>query len=169
MWMKRDHCSLELLDRYYDGEISPDESKAVTDHLDGCPVCRKRLAARRTVTESVRAVADEAVSRTDFRHLDQKVLDRIAVRRTPFLSQLKNMRFSWRFYVPASAIAAILMVFFTVFLRQPADVGPSAIINSFAGKISSVMIIETPESRHTILWFSEESAHTGEENAGQKT
>jgi len=167
--MKRDHCSLELLDRYYDGEISPDESKAVADHLDGCPACRKRLGARRVVSESVRAAADEAVSRTDFSLLDQKVLDRIDAYRTPFLSKLKNIRFSWRLYVPASAIAAVLMVFFTLFLRQPADLGPSALINSLAGKISSVMIIETPESRHTILWFSEESAHTGEENAGQKT
>lgn len=33
--------------------------------------------------------------------------------------------------------------------------GPSAIVNSVDTYGSSVMIIETPESHHTIIWFSE--------------
>ncbi len=167
--MKSDHCSSELLDRFYDDVLSPDELDAVTCHLNACPACRKRLAARKAVSASVRAAVNAVVSRTDFNDLDQKIIDRIVAHSMPFLSKLKNMGFSWRFYVPASAIAAVLLVFLTVFHQPPADPGPSAIINSFAGKFSSVMIIETPESRHTILWFSEESAPTGEENAGQKT
>jgi hypothetical protein len=31
------------------------------------------------------------------------------------------------------------------------------------------MIIETPETRHTILWFSEDSTLAGEENAAHQT
>jgi hypothetical protein len=42
---------------------------------------------------------------------------------------------------------------------------PSAIINSFTGSMSSVMIFETPETRQTILWYKEDADVESEHNA----
>ena len=169
--MKHDikmECNPELIDRYYDGELKPEERESVAVHLKVCPHCRTMLKDRRTVSQVFRAEVDGALSRTDFQGLDEKVLERIAQKRILGLPGLQRLFFSKPFFIPASAVAALLLVFFTFFNPTPSDPGPSAVINSFTGSVSSVMIIET-SPRHTILWFSEEPAQMGEENAAHKT
>jgi hypothetical protein len=60
-------------------------------------------------------------------------------------------------------VAAGLLIFFayTNFVAKPAYV-PSAIIKSFSGSMSSVMVFETPETRQTILWYNEETDEESE-------
>jgi hypothetical protein len=54
----------------------------------------------------------------------------------------------------ASLSAAALILAVSLYTWQ-SDTGPSAIVNSVDTYGSSVMIIETSESQHTIIWFSE--------------
>ena len=42
-------------------------------------------------------------------------------------------------------------------LKKGKENGPSAVVSSFSGNVSSVIIMETPETRQTIVWFSENS------------
>ena len=56
---------------------------------------------------------------------------------------------------------------FIMNLMNPGDM-PSAIVSSFTGQISSVMIIETPKEHHTIIWFSEDVNMNGGDNELQK-
>ena len=53
---------------------------------------------------------------------------------------------------------------YTHFIDKPMPV-PSAIINSFTGSVSSVMILETPETREIILWYNEDTDMESEHDA----
>jgi hypothetical protein len=67
--------------------------------------------------------------------------------------------------MPLSALATALLIFFFFFHPLSPEPIPSALINSFTGSYSSVIILETPNTRHTILWFSDDSTLAGEESA----
>jgi hypothetical protein len=57
--------------------------------------------------------------------------------------------------VPAGA-AALVLALLLVTLPPPAQLAePSAIVNSFSGDVASVIIVETPESHQTIIWYTE--------------
>ena len=72
-------------------------------------------------------------------------------------SRLLEILFSWRMALSAAAAVALL-VFLIYNPFQPAlSSGPSAIIDSFTGQVKSVMILETPQNRQTVIWYSEES------------
>jgi hypothetical protein len=159
-------CNAELIDQLHDDELAPEERKAVIEHLNTCASCQGILKDSQILSKLFRDNVDDVLSRTDLRGLDEKILDRIAKRPA---GKLRRLFLSKPFIIPASAVAAVVLVFFTFFTPQISDPGPSALINSFTGRISSVMIIETPNTRHTILWFAEETTPTGNENAAPKS
>ena len=159
-------CNPELIDRLYDGELESDKREAIIEHLETCASCQGLLTDSRILSELFRNNVNHVLSHTDFRGLDEKILDRVTKKR---FGKLRRLFLSKPFIIPASAVAAGLLIFFTFFTPHISDPGPSALINSFTGTISSVMIIETPKSRHTILWFAEETTPTGNENAAPKS
>ncbi len=64
--------------------------------------------------------------------------------------------FGKNIYLKLASIAAILMISLYTFqggLFTPS--GPSAIVKSVDTDFTSVMIIETQNKKHTIIWFSE--------------
>ena len=58
----------------------------------------------------------------------------------------------------------LLFYIYTHFIAKPAPV-PSALIDSFTGAVSTVMVLETPETRETILWYSEDTDMESVHNA----
>ncbi|WP_020589481.1 hypothetical protein [Desulfobacter curvatus] len=57
------------------------------------------------------------------------------------------------------AVVVVIMFLATRYMGQPSSgvsvPGPSAVVNSIDAYGSSVMILETAETHHTIIWFSE--------------
>jgi anti-sigma factor RsiW len=154
--MKKDYmnCDPALLGRLFDRELGLDEAARVGRHLKNCPSCQKELRENEAISTLFKAGLDDQLSRIDLSDFEQRVLEHIQRNTVPWWMRLRDLFVSKRFLVPATAIATILLVFSLT--RHPVTVlGPSAIIDSFAGDISSVIILETPRSRQTILWFSE--------------
>ena len=147
-------CDPTLLARLFDRELGLDEAARVGRHLKNCPSCQKELRENEDISTLFKAGLDDQLSRIDLSDLEQRVLEHIQRNRVPWWMRLRELFVSKRFLVPATAIATILLLFSLT--RHPVTVsGPSAIIDSFTGEISSVIILETPRSRQTILWFSE--------------
>lgn len=53
----------ELLSRYLEGDLSPEEMNAAIAHLEECPACRKELERLRTAMEMMKSVREVAVPR----------------------------------------------------------------------------------------------------------
>ena len=155
MTTEKTTCDPTTLSRFFDGELGPDDHARIEKHLKRCPSCKRSLRA----DESIRAVfkdglADE-LSHAHVKELEERVIGRVRSKGLSWRMKLRAFFASKRFYVPAGAMATALILFFSVVRGPSPEPGPSAIIKSFTGEISSVMIIETPKSHQTILWFNE--------------
>ena len=154
--MKKDYitCDPNLLARLFDRELGRDEAARVGRHLKNCPSCQKELRENEVISSLFKASLDDQLSRIDLSDLEPRVLELIQRKMVPWRMRLRDLFVSKRFLVPATAIATILLFF--CLTRPPGNVsGPSAIVDSFTGETSSVIILETPRTRQTILWFSE--------------
>jgi len=156
--MKKAHheCDEELIGRYFDGEVSRKEHDRISRHLEGCPTCQKILQDNQAISTVFRDNLEREVSQADFGVLETRVLDQIRQKENPWWKRLAKRFSSIRILIPATALAALIL-FFTI-TRSPTTIsGPSALIESFSGEVSSVMIIEAPNSRQTIIWYKETS------------
>jgi anti-sigma factor RsiW len=157
MKMKKDDitCDPALIGRFFDRELGLDEDAQVGRHLKNCPPCQKELRENEAISTLFKAGLDDQLSQIDLSDLEPRVLELIQRSGVPWWMRLGNMFVSKRFLVPATAIAMILMFFSLT--RQPVTGSKcSAIINSFTGEISSLIILRTPRSHQTILWFSDD-------------
>jgi anti-sigma factor RsiW len=163
--MKMDHncCDPAVLSRFLDKELGPDEHCRIDKHLKYCPACQKVLRANQSISTFLRAVLEEELSHADVEDFEEGVLDRIQRKGVPWWMKLRSLFLSKKFYVPAAAMATVLILLFSVVRRPAPEPGPSAIINSFKGDVASVMILETRKSHQTILWFNE-NLMSGDDN-----
>ena len=150
------HCDEELIHRYFDGELSREEHTRISSHLEGCPSCQKILQDNQAISTIFRDNLEREVSQADFGVLETRVLDQIRQKENPWWERITKLFFSNKLLIPATALAALILFF--AITREPTTIsGPSAIIEAFSGEVSSVMIIETPKSHQTIIWYKETS------------
>ena len=154
---RRSTCDPILLGRYMDGEFGPDEQDSVLLHLKDCPSCQEELRQNEALSTLFRNSLDEQFSQIDFSGLEKNVLAQVRKKRTPWWINLNDLFFSKKLLVPAAAMAAMVVLFFSL-ARQPVlSPVPSAIVKSLRGEMSSVIILETPKTNQTIIWFNETS------------
>jgi len=158
-------CDPAVVNRFMDGELNPEESEQVRAHMESCPFCRQTVSESRVVGGHLRAETAAARSRVDFNAFEKRVLRKVASRQDLLWARILDFFALKRFYIPAGALAAGMVLYFTVFFNSAVSNGPSAIITSFSGEISSVMILETPGTQQTILWFKEDIPTNDEDHA----
>ena len=155
--MKTDksYCDPEILSRFFDGETGPGEEDFVLEHLKTCEQCQRELKRNAQLSKRYQGKLHKELSGIHAAALEEKILERIRKNRSRFWPGILDLFTSMKFLVPAAA--AIGLVFFVfITLKGPSpDSPPSAIINSFTGEVSSVMILETPQTHQTIIWINE--------------
>ncbi len=151
----RTKCDQALVSRFYDGETGPEEHARLSSHVRDCAYCQKTHQENQALSALFKAGLEEELSRVNIHSLEQGVMDEIQAAQAPWWLGFKDILAQKKLILPAAAMAAMFVLFFSL-LRPIAPVtAPSAIINSFTGEVSSVMIIETPKTRQTIIWFNE--------------
>jgi len=148
-------CNLKWLYRHLDGELGPQENSLAQRHLEQCPFCRKALSDNQALASLFRAKIDDELSRVNLPAIETRVVTAIEAQRIPWWSRLGNLLISKRFYIPATAVVAGLVLLGIFLTPSPSVSGPSAIITSLKGDVGSVMILETPKSHQTVIWFNE--------------
>ncbi len=148
------NCDPVIVSRFFDKELDPADNASVDRHINSCPSCRKMLDDLKTLSRQVRTHITGRCD-TDHASIEKSLLETICKKKTPFRERVKEAVLAKKVWIPVIAAASLLLVFFTVF-QSPGVTEPSAIIASLSGDVSSVVIIETPRTRQTILWFNEE-------------
>ena len=157
-------CNDGLLCRYMNGDLLPAEEAHIKNHLDGCPQCRQQVAAMNRFSNDFCDRVQQAAEDVDFTALEKSVLNKALRQRQP-RGALASFLASLKYTIPATVTAGLLLFFgYSHFMPEPVS-APSAIINSFTGSMSSVMIFETPETRQTILWYNEDTNVESEHDA----
>jgi len=148
------HCDSELISRYYDGELGQVERSQVENHILVCASCKKILEDLKAISSQYGAhLARQSVG-VDTRETEEHVLDRLQRAEAPWWAKVKDTFLSKKILVSATATACVALLLITV-LRVPVPDSPSAIVTSVSGDVSSIIILEAPETRQTILWFNE--------------
>jgi len=159
-----DACDEIRLDRYLDGDLDAGEMAQMEAHIAGCLQCRRQLAALTAFSHNLRDRVHDAANSVDFVALEKQVLNK-ALRQYRSRGGLSRFIASLKYTIPATVTAGLMLFFaYSNYVLKPPPL-PSAIINSFTGSMSSVMIFETPETRQTILWYTEETDVESEPNA----
>jgi anti-sigma factor RsiW len=155
MKANKSHIDPELLTRLYDGEITPEENASLLEHLKECEDCQKEFTLNKEISKKFQENVKRELSDVNLPVLERKILKALQAKRAPFWTGLRKFLTAMKFLVPAAAAAGIMFIFFSTVKGPSPDASPSAIINSFTGEVSSVMILETPQSHQTIIWINE--------------
>ena len=147
-------CDAGLIHRYFDQDLSKGSTEKIEAHLRDCAACRKVLEEIEAVSSRFKAHIAGHASGIQDRELEDSVLSGIHKKATPWWITLKRALFSKKFYIPASATAALAIILFMI-IPAPGINGPTAIVNSISGDVASIVILETPKTRQTIVWFEE--------------
>ena len=162
--MLANRCDDALLARYADNDLGAADKKKMKAHLDDCRTCRRRLTAWSTFSQDLRDRVAHESGGVDFTALEKDVLTK-ALRPSRTSSGGASILKALKFGIPAVVTACLILFLGYNRWMAPSGPAPSAIINSFTGSMSSVMIFETPETRQTILWYNEDTDKESESNA----
>ena len=147
-------CEPMLLNRFLDGELDADEFAIVRTHIQACSACRAFVAESKKlsvlINDGIKGVVDPRVLEL----LDVKVRHLINHKKLRHRFRFQDLFLGRWFWVPAMAMVGLL-IFFSWDPPPAMDAGPSAIVASVEGDVSSLVIMETPETHQTIIWFKE--------------
>lgn len=147
-------CNWELISRYHDGELGRMERSQVENHLLSCPSCSRFLEDLRGIADQYGGHLANQSAGIDTRQAERHVLDRLRREQSPWWTKAKKAFSLRKPLIPVTATAVMGLLLFMV-LRAPVPDSPSAIVASVSGDVSSIIILEAPETRQTILWFNE--------------
>ncbi len=150
-------CDPVRVSLYQDGELTPEARKDFEAHLAECPACLQRLAANRIMSYRLKRQFAEAAPRLDaaFSH---DVVEALRRRQAPWHERLREWFSFKKALYPVAGFALLAIISLGVIRYQNSlkpEPGPSAIVDSFSGNVASVMILEVPETRQTIIWYTE--------------
>lgn len=167
----------EIISCFVDGELPPGQQKEVEAHAAFCMECHETIEKYRKIAWEFEKgvhrqtpfsgvwVSSNAISGKN-RETIGNFLNPIVFLKPKFLSFVEFLKIE-KISLQVGSFAAILVLGLCLlpFYRHPffngedAPVlntdGPSAIIQTVSGDLSSVMILETEENQHTIIWYKE--------------
>lgn len=154
---KNKKCDPILISKFIDSELSREEKARVEVHLKECPSCQRVLEDLRGISRHVKNFVESCTNEIKDCPIEKDVIE--AINKTPWWKKWKNSlvpKPAFKIAIPAGALVGALFVFLTILPGQAPN-GPSAIVKSISGDASTIVILETPETHQTILWFNEGS------------
>ena len=163
-----DRCDPALMDRFFDNEVDEAEGAWAKAHLAGCPSCRRFQLENQAIGDLFRSELDGVLTGADKTMLEEQVITQVGRHHSRGWGWLKEL-FAFKRLIPLAAVAGMLVLVFGYLFVSDVPAGPSAIVTSFQGDYSSVMIMETPETRNTIIWFVETTRAPNTEREKKQT
>ncbi|MBF0099630.1 MAG: zf-HC2 domain-containing protein [Desulfobacterales bacterium] len=151
-------CNPEMISCFYDNELTTDQRSWIASHVQTCDACQHSLQNLSSLSRHVvHEIGDQFHNMSvDIEH---QLMKSLSIQKKQSISIEKGFYFfKWgKILIPATVMAGLLILFFTFWIQLSKTVpAPSAIIHSISGNhLSSVMIMETPSSHHTIVWIQE--------------
>ena len=152
--------SEKQISRFIDGELSRQERERIRHHLDACSACRNLAAQFQKAAKTFEELVDPAGSVIEPERLFQSMqrsAEKPAVTRAgSFFSGRFRQVIPFRRILAATSAAVLLIIGGVALINTgiaPED--PSAIVTSIDTEYTAVMILETPDTHHTIIWYSD--------------
>jgi anti-sigma factor RsiW len=161
----KDSCSAlsELLEKYFDQEVTDEEKSLVDAHLVDCQACRDLLRSMEKMRDLVKAPVEEASGKEDFQWVWQKVERGLRREEKPaFWETLQR----WlqipplskkRVWIPAAAMAMILLITLSLFFKKNPSYQSVSVVEYIESDTNNVMVYESEDSKVTVIWLFDET------------
>jgi anti-sigma factor RsiW len=161
----KDSCSAlsELLEKYFDQEVTDEEKSLVDAHLVDCHACRDLLRSMEKMRDLVKAPVEEASGKEDFQWVWQKVERGLRREEKPaFWETLQR----WlqipplskkRVWIPAAAMAMILLITLSLFFKKNPSYQSVSVVEYIESDTNNVMVYESEDSKVTVIWLFDET------------
>jgi anti-sigma factor RsiW len=159
--MKKECSSIsELLDKYFDQEVTPEERSLVEDHLPSCPACRSTLLSMENLRNLVKNPVEEAVERENFPWVWEKIEKGIQRKErlglwdflkswldiTPFLKR--------RILIPAvAAVVVLILVTAPLLYKKMSSYPVQSVVEYVESETYNVMVYELEDEKVTVIWL----------------
>ena len=108
----------------------------------------------RNLGDRLKSSLDQVLTDSERTLVENRVIAQVRKQNRQPWAGLQKLLVPKRLFALTAATGLLLFVL-AFFFEAETPSGPSAIVTSFQGEYSSVMIMETPETRNTIIWFDE--------------
>ena len=151
-----------MLSQFVDNALPPETRTSLEQHLSTCPACQRTIKSYQDIDTKIIQNIQRHSHRENNTSLEQELLVKLRKEKTTeasdfsFFQGMIDFIKGKKIYLQMASFAAIL-VMSMAFLQNQKVVfhSPSAIVNSIDGDMASVMILETREQHHTIIWYKE--------------
>jgi hypothetical protein len=145
----------EDINMFVDNELSRDKYQGLVQHLEQCSHCSNLVKNYNTLSAAFKNHTQSKISEINSARVKQKLDQTIQNSENRPLKNIFRL-FGKNTYLKIVSITAILMItLFTFQNKLFTPTGPSAIVKYVDTDFSSVIIIETQKTQHTIIWYSE--------------
>jgi anti-sigma factor RsiW len=161
----KDPCSSisQLLERYFDREVTDRERALVESHLLDCLNCHERLKLLEGLREAIKNPVDEALKEETFPWVWERIERGIRLERRPswhesFRSWLALFPF-FRKKVWIPAVATILVLFFVtaqIFFKKFPSYSGASVVEYVESETHNVMVYDLEKAKVTVIWVFEE-------------
>jgi len=155
MKQKCSKYSCEDISRFVDNELLEDQYQHLEQHLEQCTHCSTLVKHYKTMSAQFKTFTDRKIVQVDPVKVKQKLYQTMQNSKTKPFGNIFGL-FGKNIYLKLASVAVLLMI--TIFTFQGellTPSGPSAIVKDVDTDFASVMIIETRNRQHTIIWYSE--------------
>lgn len=142
------------MSQFVDGELDLEKTEAVSSHVTHCRACADQVASLQKLSRVFKDHTTRQTAQIKMAHIPGAVGP--GEPRTP-LGRLEPVfrGMTGHLLLKLASLAAVAIFLILAVSQDSPQMGPSAIVKSLDTTASSVMIIETPIEKHTIIWFSE--------------
>ncbi len=143
-----------------EGEVTPAERAALSEHLAGCDGCRARLADERALEGMVAEALARAAARRDFSSFADEVLARVeAGREGPWRGLWRRHRrgMAWAAALAPALAAVALLVYLE---RDALQEGPPPVLVEVVSEEHTTMVLETRDGPLVLFGDGEEGKGT---------
>ncbi|NWG03000.1 MAG: zf-HC2 domain-containing protein [Syntrophaceae bacterium] len=153
----------ELLEKYFDQEVTEGEKHLVENHLQNCPSCRDTLTSLEGLKSLIKAPVEKAAQEEDFPWVWQKIKREIQPQEKQ--GRWPSLRF-WlvpspllkkKVWVPAVATAVLLMALTTqVIFKKTPSYSDASVVKYVESQTHHIMVYESENAKMTMIWLFDE-------------
>jgi hypothetical protein len=153
----------ELLEKYFDHEVTDRERFLVEDHLQGCPACRDALTSMEGLRTLIKVPVEEATQNEDLPWVWQKIEREIRLQEK--VSWWQSLR-SWldlsplfkkKIWIPAVATAVVFLLLTTqVIFKKTPSYSEASVVEYIESETYNIMVYESEKAKMTVIWLFDE-------------
>ena len=156
-------CPSELLERYFDHEVTEEEKNLVESHLSHCQICEDALKAMDRLRHLIKDPVDELERKENFYRVWQGIERGIQQEEKPAWKESLRRWFDVspmlrkRVWIPAAAAIVAVVLSMTPFLFKKAPSSSDlSVVEYVESQSHNVMVYELEKGDVTVIWLLEE-------------